>query len=78
MLEKEFNHYLSHQKELVKKYKGKFIIIKGEEILGAYETEKEAYETIVKDHTVGSFLIQHCLPGKEGITQSFHSRVVFS
>ncbi len=76
-LEKEFRFYKDHQKELVEKYKDKFLAIVGDEIVGVYDTEIEAYTNTKKTHPVGSFLIQHCLPGKESYTETYHSRVGF-
>ena len=78
MLETEFNYYTSHQDELVALYEGKFIAIVGEEVKGAFDSELEAYEAMKKEYAVGTFLIQHCRPGEESYTQTFHSRVVFS
>ena len=43
MLEQEFKYYIDHQDELVKKFSGKFIIIKDNEVKGSYDTKKEAY-----------------------------------
>lgn len=77
MLEKEFKYYKDHQEELVKRYSGKFIVIKDEEVLEVYDTELEAYTETKKKHEVGTFLIQKCLPGKDSYTQTFHSRVAF-
>jgi hypothetical protein len=78
MLEKEFKYYTDHQEELLKKYSGKFIVIKGEEILGAYDGELEAYSETKSKHEVGTFLIQKVTPGEESYTQLFHSRVTFA
>ena len=76
MLEKNFKYYLKHQPELVKKYNGKFIVIKDEKVIGVYTSHPEAYNETVKSHELGTFLIQHCLPGKEGYSQTFHSQVI--
>lgn len=78
MLEKEFRYFVDHQKNLVKKYKGKFIVIIGEEIMGIYNTESEAYIETSKKHSPGTFLIQECIPGSEAYKQTFHSRVEFA
>jgi uncharacterized protein (DUF1330 family) len=43
MLDKEFKYYTSHQDELVKKYNGKFLVIRDENVEGAYNTQLEAY-----------------------------------
>ncbi len=76
-LEKEFEYYLEHQDELVKKFNGKFVVIKNEEILGAYANQLEAIEKTSEKHELGTFLVQKCEPGDESYTQTFHSRVAF-
>lgn len=78
MLEKEFKYYLDHQDELLKKYNGRVIVIKGDEVIGDYNSEAEAYTESLKSHKLGTFLIQVCVPGSDTYTQTFHSRVVFS
>jgi hypothetical protein len=77
MLDKEFKYYKDHQDELVEQYNGKFIAIVETTIKGPFDTELEAYLVMKKDYPVGTFLVQHCLPGTMSYTQTFHSRVVF-
>jgi len=76
-LEQEFQFYLDHQDELVKKYRGKVIAIKGDRVLGVYDDEIEAIQKTAQDHELGTFLVQKCEPGEESYTQTFHSQVVF-
>lgn len=79
MLEKEFQYFIDNQKELVKKYPGKFIVIKEHDVLGAYNTQLEAYREGQKLTPIGTFLIQECNEGgAEAYTQTFHSRAIFS
>lgn len=77
-LEKEFNYYLENQSDLLKKHEGKFLVIKGTEVIGTYDTELKALEETAKEHEIGTFLIQHCTPGAENYTQTYHSRVAFA
>jgi len=77
MLEKEFNYYKENQDELVKRYKDKFLVIVGEEVVEVHNSELEAYTEAKKKYEPGRFLIQHCLPGKNSYTQTYHSRVSF-
>ena len=77
ILEKEFNYYLQHQEELIRKYKDKFIVIKGNAVIGAYESDLEAVEETSKQHELGTFLVQKCEPGSESYTYTYHSRVAF-
>ncbi len=76
-LKKEFQYFLDHQDELVRQYEGKFIVIKGSKVLGAYDSEFEAVQETTKEHELGSFLIQECVPGTETFKQTYHSRVRF-
>ena len=77
MLEKEFKYFLSHKEEIQSKYHGKFVVIIGEEVVGAYDTQSEAYFESKKDHELGTFLIQQALSDPSAYTQTFHSRVKF-
>jgi len=78
MLDKEYKYYLEHESELLKKYKNKFIVVKGDGIIGSYPTEKEAYEATAKEYRPGTFLIHKCIPSERSLPLTFHSRVVFS
>ena len=78
MLEKEFKYYLDHQTELVKKYNGKFLVIKGEEVIGVYDAEDTAFFDTEKSHEAGTFLIQYCELGDSSYTQTYNSRVSFA
>lgn len=77
-LEREFEYFLAHQNELVQKYRGKFVVIKDERVIGAYDSELEAINETVKKHELGTFLVQQAEPGSESYTQVYHSRVAFS
>ena len=74
----DFQYYLDNQQLLVKKYAGKYIVIKDCKILGAFTDEAEAIETTQKDHALGTFMVQKCESGQRNYTQTFHSRVAFS
>ena len=76
-LKKDFQYYLDHQGELVERYNGKFIVIRNQEVIGAYDSELEAIEETSKQYELGTFLVQKCEPGSESYTQTYHSRVVF-
>jgi hypothetical protein len=75
-LEREFDFYLERQAELVSRHGGKFVVIRGCEVIGAYEDEIEAIERTAQTFPLGSFLVQKCEPGTESYTQIFHSPVI--
>ena len=76
-LRKEFQYYLEHQNELVKQYNGKFIVIKDNKVIGAYDSELEAVTETSQQHELGTFLVQKCEPGTDNYLQMYHSRVAF-
>ena len=76
-LEKEFKYYLDNQSELVKKYNGKFIVIKDCSVIGSFDSELEAIQETSKKHPLGTFLVQKCEPGSDNYTQTYHSRAIF-
>ena len=55
----------------MKRHGGKYIVIVGEKVVGVFDSDMEAYLQTKKTHDVGTFLIQHCLPGKNSYTQTF-------
>lgn len=77
-LEREFQFYLDHQDDMVAKYDTKFVVIKDDVVLGAYDDELTAVNETQKSHEIGTFLVQKVSKGTSAYTQTFHSRVVFS
>lgn len=77
-LEREFEYYLANKTKLVNKYNGKFIVIKDCAVIGEYDDQGTAVSETLKDHELGTFLVQKIGPGDETHTQTFHSRVAFS
>jgi len=75
MLDQEFKYYLDHQQELLLQYEGKYLVIIGNTIVGAYKTLNEAYFESKAKYDLGTFLVQKCSSGERDYTLHFHSRV---
>lgn len=75
---REFDYYLKHQDEFVKKYDGKYIVIKKDEVLGTFDTATQAVLETSKTHELGTFLVQLVSAGDEAYTATFHSRARFA
>ena len=78
MLDDEFNYNKTNLQDLLKTHKGKYIVIKDQKVVGEYGDEKSAYIDASNKWELGTFLIKKCIPEKEEIVQTFHSRVVFA
>ncbi len=77
MLEREFSYYRKHQPEFASDHLGEYVVIRGEEVLGFYKSEAEAFEQTAKKFRPGSYLVEPCIPGTAHYTPVF-TRAVFS
>ncbi|MBI3885474.1 MAG: hypothetical protein HY302_07070 [Opitutae bacterium] len=76
-LKPEFDYYIANQKKLVAEHGDKFVVIKNQQVIGAYTNELEAVRETRKSHELGTFLVQHCQADGNNYSQTFHSRVAF-
>ncbi len=58
MLEKELNFFHARKDDLAKTFPGRFLVIKGEEVSGAYETREAALTGAVETHGLTNVLIR--------------------
>ena len=73
MFEKELDYFITHQCELLQQYRGKILVLKDENVVGAYQNVLEAYTKAQEKYEVGSFMIQPCEPGPEAYTVTISS-----
>ena len=58
---KSLYYFIKHQDELVKKYRGKELLFRGDELVGAYDSVGEAYDEGVKLFGAGNFSLMTCI-----------------
>jgi hypothetical protein len=58
----EFLWYKNHEEELLQRYLGRFLVIKGGQVLADYDSKIQAWQETIKAHQSGSFIIHHCVP----------------
>ena len=74
MLETEFRYFEDHEEELIEQYKGRFVIIRGEEVVGVFDGQEDAHKDALGRFEKGTYLIRQC--SKNSGTMTYHSRVV--
>lgn len=57
---KEYLWFEAHEEELLRRYFGRYIVIKGEEVIGDYGSRKLARQQTLKHHRPGTFIIHLC------------------
>lgn len=57
---RDFSFFLKNYQNLFKSYGHKFIAIKDEKVLGAYDSVPEAINTLSENYKPGTYIIQEC------------------
>lgn len=65
MLELERKYFSDHRAELLARYPGKFVLIKGEEIVGTYNTIEEALAEGARRFGLDPFLVRQVTEADE-------------
>lgn len=73
--QKDYQYFIDNKKKLLKEYPNKYVVIKGNVVIGAFEDRVEAFTETTKSHKEGTFIIQRAVPESTN-TQVFHSRVI--
>ena len=53
----ELEYFIANQDRLVEQYSDKVLVIKGQQVVGAYDLALEAYIEAQKEHKLGTFMI---------------------
>ncbi len=57
-LEKEYDYYLTIREELAREHHGKLVAIKGDEVLGIFDSYRQAANAVYVEHEYGTVLMQ--------------------
>ena len=57
---KEFLWYEQHEEELLRRYLGRYLVIKDGNVLGDFSSRKIARQQTVPNHAPGTFIIHLC------------------
>jgi len=76
MFEKETFYYENNINALQEKYLGKYVVISGDRIIGAYDSDEQAYTSAMKAKCApGAFMIKPITENPEDLIQRFASLV---
>ena len=73
MFHEELDYFIANQEDLVRKYRGKTLVIRGQEVCGVYQNALEAYLEAQKTYEIGTFMLQPCEPGPSAYTVTISS-----
>ncbi len=72
-LESDFEYFLEIQAELAREHDGKFVAIKGQEVLGIFADYLEAANAVYVEHERGTVLMQTISKDPEAHTVYLHT-----
>jgi hypothetical protein len=78
MLEAELDYFKTNQAELVKKYRGKVLVLRDHEVVYVAATPLEAYLAAKDRYEAGTFMIQPCEPGPAAYSVTIASTEIFT
>ncbi|MEP5613608.1 MAG: hypothetical protein ABJP45_15260 [Cyclobacteriaceae bacterium] len=58
LLDKQYKFYRDNKEMLIEKYAGRFVVIHDEEVVGSFESDRDAYVYCVTHFKVGTFFTQ--------------------
>lgn len=56
----DFDFFIKNYKDLYKQYGHKFLAIKNEKVLGAYDSVPDAIIQLSNEYEIGTYIIQEC------------------
>jgi hypothetical protein len=68
MFDTELEFFIANQDDLVRRYRGTVLVIRGREVVGAFPTAIEAYSSASRQFPAGSYMLQPCQPGPSAYT----------
>lgn len=74
ILDEELKTYEQKKEELLRNYKGKYVLIKGSELVDIFETEKDAVRIGIEKFGNGPFLVKKIEEQEQ--TQNFASNLI--
>jgi len=72
----DFNYFLENIGKLYRKYGHKLVVIKNQNVLGAYDDLNKALKTTLKTEEMDTFLIQECFDCKDKMVFHFQGNVI--
>ena len=73
MFQEELEFFIANQADLVDKYRGKVLVLRGSSVMGVYDSTLEAYLRGQEQCGPGAFMLQPCEPGPDAYSVNVSS-----
>ncbi|GHV36160.1 hypothetical protein AGMMS49546_00950 [Spirochaetia bacterium] len=70
-------YYRAYQAEIVSGHLDEFAVVKGQQVLGYYGSEDQAFDSMIGDE-LGTFIVQRCQEPGTDIANYYNNTVAFA
>ena len=77
MLHYEFSFYKANQDKIIKDHLDEFVVIKNQQVCGYYQSEEEAFDSML-DEELGTFMVKRCQKPGTDVIDYFNNAVAFA
>jgi hypothetical protein len=74
----DYEYFIDNLVALYEEYGHRFLVIKNEKVIGAYNSFDDAFAETIKTETLGTFLIQECVADSAELIKTFQGNVSFA
>ncbi|MDR0519302.1 MAG: hypothetical protein LBG82_04535 [Clostridiales Family XIII bacterium] len=74
----DYDYFINNLASLYQKYGHRFLVIKNEKVIGAYNSFDDAFSETIKTEKLGTFLIQDCVSNPDDLIRTFQGNISFA
>jgi hypothetical protein len=74
----DYEYFINNLAALYKEYGHRFLVIKNEKVISAYNSFDDAFAETIKTEPLGTFLIQECVADTAELIKTFQGNVAFA
>lgn len=76
-MNKDYDYFMENRASIIAGHEDKYVVIKDQNVVGYFDDEKVAL-IAMKDHLLGSFIIQKCVTAQKDIIEFYSMGIVFA
>ena len=74
----DYDFFINNLGALYKEYGHRFLVIKNEKVIGAYNSFDDALTEALKTEKLGTFLVQECVKNPDDLILHFQGNISFA
>ena len=76
-MNKDYEYFMKNREAIISGHENSYVVIKDLTVLGYFDSETSAL-VAMKEHPLGSFIVQKCITEKNDIIEFYSMGIVFA